>query len=91
MRRSMMLTGAVSYAMRLYVGKLTFDHVLVQSQSFTVLCIRTRGGIDDLAILVEDAVRRDGALCFGRSQEFECVGELAVESTRKQNSAMVSI
>jgi hypothetical protein len=85
-----MLTVAVSYAMRPYRVEPTFDHVLVQLQSFSVLCIRTRSRIDDLAILVQDAVRRDGALCFGGSQEFERVGELAVESSRKQDSVRVS-
>jgi hypothetical protein len=85
-----MLTVAVSYAMRPYRAEPTFDHVLVQLQSFSILCIRTRSRIDDLAILVQDAVRRDGALCFGGSQEFERVGELAVESSRKQDSVGVS-
>lgn len=85
-----MLTGAVSHAMRRDVAELTLDHVLVQLQSFSILRVGARGGVDDLAILVEDAVGRDGALNFGRPQEFECVCKLAVEGSRKQDSEMVS-
>jgi hypothetical protein len=86
----MMLTAAVSIAMRLHLTELTLDHVLVQRQRLAIFCVGARGRVDNLAILVQHAVRGDGALCLGRLQELERICELAVQRSRKQNPINVS-
>lgn len=64
---------------------LTRNHILIQLQRLFIRRIDTNLLVNDLSILVHDAVRRDG-LCARRMHKLHGIGELAVERAGKQYS-----
>lgn len=85
-----MLTVGYQYVMVRVVqgrGESTCHHVLVKLQRFFVCGVGTHALVNDLAILVEAAVRGDCVFGLGRPQEGQCVCEFTIEGTREEDSA----